>query len=134
MREVVIQSWCDECLAEGKHTPAEPIDITWRNRDVSLDLCDTHAAPFHELDRLITEHGHTRKPKPVKNKKPAQPAPTPAVQHTPAGTPSSSTQESTDFVDDDGNYRCPDCDRTFDRPQSLGAHRYRHHGYRRDRS
>jgi uncharacterized C2H2 Zn-finger protein len=26
-------------------------------------------------------------------------------------------------------YPCPDCDRTFARPQSLGAHRYQAHGY-----
>lgn len=131
MREVVIQSWCDECLAHGDHTPAEPIDITWRNRDVSLDLCDTHAAPFHELDRLITEHGHTRKTKPAKPaKKPTTPHPPTPAQ---GAAPNSTNEESTAFLRDDGNYHCPDCDRSFDRAQSLGAHRYRHHGYKRDR-
>lgn len=32
----------------------------------------------------------------------------------------------------DGKYDCPDCDRVFDTPQGLGAHRARIHGYRRD--
>ena len=27
-------------------------------------------------------------------------------------------------------YPCPDCDRVFDKPQGLGAHRSRAHGYR----
>ncbi len=27
-------------------------------------------------------------------------------------------------------YPCPDCDRVFDKPQGLGAHRSRTHGYR----
>jgi len=28
-------------------------------------------------------------------------------------------------------HQCPDCGKAFDRPQSLGAHRARAHGYRR---
>jgi len=26
-------------------------------------------------------------------------------------------------------HQCPDCDRTFDSPQGLGAHRFKKHGY-----
>jgi hypothetical protein len=32
---------------------------------------------------------------------------------------------------EDGEYDCPDCDRTFSRNQGLGAHRAHKHGYRR---
>ncbi len=31
-------------------------------------------------------------------------------------------------------YPCPDCDRVFDKPQGLGAHRSRAHGYRTTKS
>ena len=129
MREVIIQSWCDECLAHGTNTPAEPIDITWRNRDVSLDLCDEHAAPFHEIDRMIADYGHPQK---KKQRKPKNNSTAPSLI-APDAAPSSTTATSEHFLTDDGTYHCPDCERTFARAQALGSHRNRIHGYRRNR-
>lgn len=31
-------------------------------------------------------------------------------------------------------FPCPDCDRVFDKPQGLGAHRSRSHGYRTNKA
>lgn len=34
-------------------------------------------------------------------------------------------------VEETAVLRCPDCNRVFERPQALGAHRARAHGYRK---
>jgi len=120
MREVVIQSWCDECIANDDHVSGEAIDITWRNRDVSLDLCDKHSEPFHEVDRLVAAYGHSKKA--VKKKQVTE-----RVEHTPEGKV---PRPSDVYRRADGTYKCPDCDRVLDSPQGLGSHRYKSHDYR----
>ena len=119
MREVVIQSWCDECAADGVRTAAEAIDIMWRNREVALDLCEEHALPLREMDRIIGTYGHTRKVGPKKKSK--------ADASNGEG---GKVSPSHAFLLPDGNYQCPNCERTFQTPQGLGAHRSRNHNYR----
>ena len=114
MREVVIQSWCDECAANGEDIQGEPIDIEWKGREYSLDLCDDHAQPFREVERLIAAYGYVAK----------KPSPKPKKHNNTAGT------EYPSFKTEDGIYQCPDCARTSVTPQGLSAHRRNAHNYR----
>jgi hypothetical protein len=101
MREVVIQSWCDECLAEGVKVVGEQIDVQRNGSVWSLDLCEAHSAPFREVDRIVALHG---KKNPAKKWKPAAKANTGSSPHI-----------------------CDICGKAFSSPQGLNLHGYRVH-------
>jgi hypothetical protein len=116
MREVIIQSWCDECAAEGTNTIAKPIDITWRNREICLDLCDQHATPFTEVERLIATYGTVKK-----NTKRQLAAP---KTFKPMGTAGLVELSYTE----EGWPICPECEFQAKNIQGLSAHRRTRHG------
>ena len=107
MREVVIQSWCDECAANGFDVQGDPIDIEWKGREYSFDLCEEHAGPFREVEQLLTTHGHVTKKTKTKTKK-----------HSNVGG-----TEYESYRTDDGAFQCPECTRTSPTAQGLSAHR-----------
>ena len=121
MRKVVIESWCDECATEGTENRGEPIDITWRNREVALDLCEKHAEPFREVERLIETYGHQRK----------RATPTPRVQPTSSSTglTPSGRSKVLPTVNSKGEktWVCPTCGFIAKNAQGLGAHRRTRH-------
>jgi hypothetical protein len=126
MREVVIQSWCDECAAAGEDVVGDPIDINWLGRDYSLDLCEEHGTAFAEVQRLIDAYGQAG---PRRSKKDA-PAARPE-RRDPSPEHGKFSPDSMAALQQDGTYQCPSCERTFTNPQGLGSHRAKSHGYRR---
>lgn len=121
MREVVIQSWCDECITNGDQVAGIAFDISWRNRDVSLDLCEKHASPVYEVDRLVAAYGHSKKSGTKKKLTLSKTESAPEGKRSPSDA----------YLTADGEYQCPSCDRVFNNPQGLGSHRYKQHGHRR---
>jgi hypothetical protein len=114
MREVVIQSWCDECASTDTSTIGEAIDIHWNGRDYSLDLCEKHAAPFHDVDRLISTYAHPQGKRPAPKKVSGQ-------------AHSSGSGKSAVHRLPNGYYQCPECERTFNNAQGWGSHRRQTH-------
>jgi len=115
MREVVIQSWCDECAALNEDVIGEPIDINWKGREYSLDLCEEHAAPFDEVHRLIVTYGHVTSSRPK-------------TTTTKSNGNTSRKNPSDAYLTPDGQYQCPECERVIGNAQGLGAHRTKAHG------
>jgi rubrerythrin len=116
MRKVVIESWCDECAAENIENRGEPIDITWRNREVALDLCEKHTEPFREVERLIETYGHQRK-------RTTQPR----VQPTTTAPSGRSKVLPTVNAKGEKTWVCPTCGFIAKNAQGLGAHRRTRH-------
>lgn len=111
MREVVIQSWCDVCAAEGKETAGSPFDLSWGDKQFAVDLCADHAKPVHEVERILTAHGQPIRPK-------GKPYPITRGRKPPIVERSAS-----------GLWECPECGKPCSSAQGLGAHR-RSHGRR----
>lgn len=135
MREVVIQSWCDECAAAGEDVVGDPFDLPWQGRDYSLDLCEAHAAPFVEVQRLIDTYGQAG-PRPDRPKRSGRPKRDALVveraeRREPSPEHGKFSPDSLAALQPDGTYQCPNCERAFANPQGLGSHRAKSHGYRK---
>ena len=108
-REVQIITWCDYCLTEDKHNPAdEYVGLNSAGVRVLVDLCEEHAQEFIQpVQELLDNHGRTEKK--TRSHTKAQ-TPRPDRKVTPALGP------------------CSECGREFHSAQSLGMHRWRKHG------
>jgi hypothetical protein len=128
MREVVIQSWCDECAAAGEDVVGDPFDLPWQGRDYSLDLCEAHAGPFFEVQRLIDAYGQAgpRRGRPKKDAPAAR-----AERREPSPERGKFSPDTLTALRQDGTYQCPSCERAFANPQGLGSHRAKSHGHRK---
>lgn len=120
---VEILSVCDLCAAEtaGARVPATQTMVLAFDRPPfrELDLCDTHAAPFSQLQGLAVAHGLALKddalPKPRRKRSSGEgrnPDPLDTAQYRDAA----------------GLYHCPECEFTTAGHQGLGAHYSRRHG------
>lgn len=146
-----IVAWCDRHLASDEQVPATTVQVTLDNgMPIEIDLCDPcHKELVEPLRLLLDEHGQ-----PVRSQDRSSSAshcPMPGCDKSFAGprqlqkhverihdtvlpdevfgnaVPSpASTDEKGETI-----YPCPepDCDRTFKRPQAVGAHRSHVHGY-----
>jgi len=102
--EVVIQTWCDICMAEELKTTGEP----YRINGSRVDLCTEHAGPITTALGLVEKYGWIDK-SPAKAAK----APSQALEASRAAP---------------GTLRCPECGKHYKGPQGLGSHRRRAHG------
>jgi uncharacterized C2H2 Zn-finger protein len=148
-----ILTLCDPCLEDGTEARAETWQLSIRRPGArkaverELDLCPDHAKPYAELVDYLGDNARTASSPPV----PARKAPAPKVEpatelscplcqhvaNTPGGLAShvrdnhgvglgeARAQATGETLD----YPCPDCERAFNRSQSLGVHRARKHGY-----
>ena len=107
-REVQINTWCDYCLTENEHTPAdEYAGLNSAGARVLVDLCEDHAQEFIQpVQELMDTHGRTEA-KTRSHTKTQTPRPDRKVTAAPGP--------------------CPECGREFHSAQSLGMHRWRKH-------
>lgn len=137
-----IVAWCDVHLAQDEQVPASPVQVAIdQGLPVEVDLCDPCRKELVDpLAELLTEHGQ-----PVKKgaqapsgesvcgecgKSYRQPAS--LRRHMREVHEAPPVPDGRSNVVPDG-YPCPDCERTFDRPQALGRHRAHQHGYKAPR-
>ena len=116
----VIRTLCDVHLAEDVEVEGQTWEVLVRKagsrvQQREVDLCDECAKVLEQVAAFAADKGRTV---PTANRAPAA---------RPKATPSPDV--STSGSKADAVHPCPDCDRTFTRPQALGAHRYQAHGY-----
>lgn len=101
-REIQIVTWCDQCLAEGQQVDAsERAGLSSSGARVTVDLCDDHAEEYLALALSVFDtYGRTEAKAPRAPRRASAAAPGP----------------------------CPECEKEFPSPQSLGMHRWRKHG------
>lgn len=144
-----IVAWCDVHLAQDVQTPGSPMRVALGDAaPLELDMCDDCVKELVEpLRLLVAEHGQ-----PLADAEPSD-----NLLHCPMPgcrkvfTHGRNLQKHMERVhdttlpdsvlgdalvvqsttDDSGEtiYPCPECDRTFKRPQGVAAHRSHVHGY-----
>jgi hypothetical protein len=139
-----IQTVCDVHLAQGLDTEGETWEVLVRKAGSraqmrEVDLCGECSASLEAVAAFAAEHGRTQAG-------PRARTAAAALTVTPTGKVACTVEGCTSMVSA-GNlprhlrdvhgqrqaapdvYPCPDCAQMFARPQGLGAHRYRAHGY-----
>lgn len=144
-----IVTYCDRHLRDGQEVNAAATQVSIDGRTVEIDLCEEcRTDVLGPVLDLLTEYGQPVKKSNGKKSDDREKIDCPVCgksyvsakglrEHLRRLHPDTTIEQGTLPVAaipesqpiDERKYPCPDCDRMFLRPQAVGAHRSRVHGY-----
>lgn len=135
IQQIVTTIHCDPCLIEDTETQASDtftvaIDAGPRQRSKArtIDVCDQHKAQLLELLR-ITRGGQTRSSDLSAVAGRVVECPLCSISITNRNLADHLVGNRHNLPDIEHPTQCPDCEFVHDRPQAMGIHRLRAHGY-----